>query len=103
MVPHFLFPFKLNGNAFAVIEQDTQQEVQQCVVILLLTPTGSRLVSPDYGTPEILYSQLPVNIPAILAKLSDWEPRASVALAQTLNTVNAMISYIRVNVTGGTS
>lgn len=103
MVPHFLFPFQLNGDAFAVVEQDTPQEVQQCVEILLLTPVDSRLVLPDYGTPETLYTQLPVNVPAILAKLNNWEPRAAVALSQTLDTINEMVTYLRVNVTGGTS
>lgn len=103
MVPHFLFPFQLNGNAFAVIEQDTSQEIQQCVEILLLTPIDSRLVLPDYGTPETLFTQQPVNVPAILAKLNNWEPRAAVTLAQTLNTINEMVSYILVKVTGGTS
>lgn len=103
MVPHFLFPFQLNGDAFAVIEQDTPQEIQQCVEILLLTPTGSRLVLPDYGTPETLYTQLPVNTAAILSKLNNWEPRAQVNLQETVDTIDEMVSYIRVNVTGGVS
>jgi phage baseplate assembly protein W len=102
MVPHFAFPFRLNGNSFAVIEQDTVQEVQQCVVILLLTPAGSRLVLPNYGTPETLYTQTPANVAGILARLTNWEPRASVALNQTIDTIQQMVSHIRVNVTGGT-
>lgn len=101
MVPHFSYPFQLDGNSFAVIEQDTAQEVQQCVVILLLTPQGSRLVLPDYGTPETLYTQVPANVAGILAQLTFWEPRAAVSLDQTVDTVQEMISYIRVNVTGG--
>lgn len=103
MVPHFLFPFQLNGDAFAVVEQDTPQEVQQCVEILLLTPTGSRFVLPDYGTPETLYTQMPANVAGILAKLNNWEPRAAVTLQETLDTIDEMVSYIRVNVTGGVS
>jgi phage baseplate assembly protein W len=102
MVPHFAFPFQLNGNSFSVVEQDTHQEVQQCVEILLLTPTGSRMVLPDYGTPETIYTQVPTNTAAIIAKLNNWEPRAAVSLDQTLNTINQLISYIRINITGGT-
>lgn len=101
MVPHFQFPFQLNGDSFAVIEQDTTQEVQQCVEILLLTPVNSRLVLPDYGTPETLYAQLPINVPAILAKLNNWEPRAAGDLEQTLDTIDQMVTYIQVNVAGG--
>jgi phage baseplate assembly protein W len=99
-VPHFTFPFALNGNSFGVVEQDTIEEIQQCVEILLLTPSGSRLVLPDYGTPETLFAQMPINVPAILNKLNKWEPRAAVTLDQTLGTIQTTAS-IQVNVSTG--
>lgn len=100
IVPHFSFPFHTDGTSFAVVEQDTQEEIQQCVEILLLTPSDSRLVLPEYGTPETLFTQVPVNVSAIISKLNEWEPRAAVDFNQTVDTVNQMVSHIGVSVDG---
>jgi phage baseplate assembly protein W len=102
LVPHFKFPFTVNGSSFTVREQDTTGEIQDCVTVLLLTPTDSRMVLPDYGTPELLFSELPANIPAILANCNKWEPRATVTLTETLDAIDEKIATVQVQITGGT-
>ena len=94
-VPHFAFPLQMNGSTFLVREQDTTEEIQDCVLVLLLTPLGSR-------TPEVLYSQMPPNIPAILAECNTWEQRALVDLDTTINTLDEKIVTLTASVTGGT-
>ena len=101
-VPHFAFPLQMNGSTFLVREQDTTEEIQDCVLVLLLTPLGSRMVLPSYGTPEVLYSQMPPNIPAILAECNTWEQRALVDLDTTINTLDEKIVTLTASVTGGT-
>jgi phage baseplate assembly protein W len=102
-VPHFAFPFEPNGNAFAVREQDTSEEIQDCVLVLLLTPKGSRMVLPSYGTPEILFSQMPPNIPEIISECNQWEPRAIIDLEATLDTIDQTVVTITAAITGGSS
>jgi phage baseplate assembly protein W len=101
LIPHFSFPFRPDGTSFAVVEQDTPSEIQDCVQVCMLTPPGSRLVEPDYGVPEILYSQFPANIPGIIAALARWEPRASVTLDETLNTIDQKVAYLQIAISGG--
>jgi len=103
MVPHFAFPFHVDGSSFGVREQDTVEEIQDCVIVLILTPEGSRLVLPDYGTPELLYSQTPANVSAVLANCNKWEPRATTTLTETLTTFDEKIANIQAQITGGTS
>lgn len=101
MVPHFAFPFAMSGTSYAVHEQDSVDEIQDCVEVLLLTPHGSRVVLPDYGTPEVLYSQAPANIPAILALCNQWETRAAVTLVETLDTLDQKIAHMQAQIIGG--
>jgi len=103
MVPHFTFPFAVDGASFGVREQDSTGEIQDCVEVLLLTPIDSRMVLPDYGTPELLFSELPANIPAILANCNKWEPRAGLTLTETLNAIDEKIVSVQVQIIGGTS
>ena len=101
MVPHFAFPFALNCTACAVVEQDSSQDIQTCVEVCLMTPPGSRIVLMDYGVPEVLYSQAPVNIPAIIAALNKWEPRGATTISETIDTLDQKIVHMQVNTTRG--
>jgi phage baseplate assembly protein W len=101
IVPHFRFPFGLDGASFGVNEQDTHDEIQDCVAVLISTPTGSRMVQPDYGVDEALFQQVPVDMTSIVTALTQWEPRAVITLTQTLSTVDEKILHIRARVTGG--
>jgi hypothetical protein len=50
-VPHLSVPFHLSGSGrFAVVEQDSDAELIQCVAVCLATPEGSRAEVPDYGS-----------------------------------------------------
>lgn len=100
-ISHFSFPFTIQNGQMLTCEQDSIEEIQDCVEVLLLTPTGSRLVFPSYGTPELLFSQSPANIPAIINQCNKHEPRAILVLQETLNTLDEKISTIQAQITGG--
>lgn len=74
-VPHLQVPFALNqdGSA-AVIEQDTTQEVSQCVRVLLATMRGTRQYVPGYGVADPTF--VGPDITDIQAAIAKWEPRA---------------------------
>lgn len=79
-IPHFRFPFQVVGTSVATVEQDSQREIEQCVVAALSTRIGSRLEEPEYGIPDQLFELLPPspNMDAVLAAIEEWEPRAKV-------------------------
>lgn len=94
MVPHFQFPFSILGGHVQVTEQDTQDEIDDCVLVLLLTPVNSREVLPGYGTPETLFAQQPLPIAQILSQVRQWESRASVLMNVSIDELNEKITYL---------
>ena len=101
MVPHFAFPFSVNGSSFTVREQDTIGEIQDCVTVLALTPIGTRTVLPGYGVPELLYSQAPASTAAILSACNRWEPRASLDIVTSIDAFDEKMLHVAMNIAGG--
>lgn len=84
--PHFSFPFEFKEHAnkahFHEVEQDSIHDVINCVTAIFLTHIGWRDESPDFGTPELTFQKLPLNIDGIMALIADQEPRAVVMIEQ---------------------
>lgn len=80
--PHLGLPFRLSGSSFAVTEQDSSEEVSDCVEAVLRTPQGSRIDVPAFGRPDDTFAQLgkaAPNAEPYLAAIEEWEPRATVS------------------------
>lgn len=77
--PHLAFPFRCENGRVAVIEQNSIQEVVQCVLACLSTPYGSRQDDPEYGIDAGLFSKQSIrqDVAPILAAVEEAEPRAS--------------------------
>jgi phage baseplate assembly protein W len=77
-VPHFSFPFRFSGSDFAVVEQDSKKEIEDCTEAVLRTPVGSRLDQPELGIPDETFTQLGPNPSAAvyLDAVEQFEPRA---------------------------
>lgn len=78
MPDHFSIPFEydLTGSA-AVLQQDTIEEVSQCVRVLLSTPTGTRVEQFDYGIPDPTFTDEAHMVAQITSAVGRWEPRAA--------------------------
>jgi hypothetical protein len=48
-IPQFSMPLRVVGGRFAVVEQDSPDEIRDQVEALIRTPQGSRLDLPDFG------------------------------------------------------
>ena len=46
--PHLKVPFQIVGPRAQVLEQDTHEEIAQCVEVILRYPLGVRLDLPDF-------------------------------------------------------
>lgn len=78
-IPHFALPLRLDGiGRLATIEQDSADEIAQCVAVILATPEGSRVEVPDFGIPRLEFN-LP-DTADIIAAVQEWEPRADLSL-----------------------
>jgi phage baseplate assembly protein W len=77
--PHFVFPFRVLNGSVVVVEQDSEEDIRQCIYVSLATREGSRMEDPDYGVPDQLFKKLAIdpNADAVLAAVEDDEPRAA--------------------------
>lgn len=76
MIPHLAVPFRIVGQAAAVVEQDTDADVHQNVRVILATKLDGRPVVPRFGIsdPTFRYGVDPEEIRQAVAL---WEDRAS--------------------------
>jgi phage baseplate assembly protein W len=85
MVPHFAIPFRVDASgSAAVLDQDTFEEIAQCVGVLFSTTRGERIELPEYGIPDQVF--LPENLvdtSELAAAIGKWEPRATALVHST--------------------
>ena len=80
MIPHLDIPFRLSPTGgFAVVDQDSNVDVANCVAAVLATPVGSRVEVPEFGIPSPEF--VGPDIDAMVAGVAEWEPRADVDVA----------------------
>lgn len=101
--PHFSLPFRFdtqpNGTlAAAVTEQDSVDEVADCVVRITNTPIGTRDELPEFGVTVPLFEQTPVNVERLVSEIREWEPRASLSGSQRIDSLDELLTNIRLDV-----
>ena len=81
-IPHLRLPFRIGPTGAAeVVEQDSYEEIAQCVEVLLTTRQGDRLAVADYGVPDqVFLNENEVSAASLASLVQKWEPRAVVAL-----------------------
>jgi phage baseplate assembly protein W len=100
LVPHFRFPFDLVNGAVATVEQDTPEEINQCVAVLLATEQGERLEVLDYGVAGLLFAT-DLDHHAIGAQIERWEPRALAGVSDEIDGMDVTIRTLIASVTQG--
>lgn len=75
VLAHLAATLSLQGDgSFAYWNQDTIDDVGQCVEMVVGTPAGMRTVVPGFGIPDITFTQ--PNQQEIVNAIRIWEPRA---------------------------
>jgi phage baseplate assembly protein W len=97
-IPHFSFPFRrtANGKTVEVVEQDMDDEILDCIEVLLTTERGERIELPDYGLPDPLFIQGGTSLEMVRQIIATWEPRANATVTRT--ELVDMLDRIRIEV-----
>lgn len=96
--PHFALPFRfVNGHA-AEVEQDTVEDIAACVEAVLRTRPGERDELPEFGTPDLTFTQRPVDTDALLDAVEEWEPRARLLVEERPDLFDETVARVRVAV-----
>jgi phage baseplate assembly protein W len=79
LAPHLGFPISLtpDGRRLVIREQDSIEDIEDCVEVVLSTAVGERQEQPDYGTPDQAFRERGVDVGRLRAAVERWEPRAA--------------------------
>lgn len=98
-IPHIAIPFtvSISDGTAAVVEQDTGEEITQCVAMLVGSRPGDRQAVPTYGLPDPTFTG--INPIILQTSTATWEPRATVSVQSTPSNDEQVV----VSVKGGTN
>lgn len=84
IIPKFKVPFKVENGQAQVIEQDTADEVAQCVEAVIRTEVGTRDDRPQFGIADVAFTQGDSAASVIRQAVNRWEPRASTDVVEEI-------------------
>lgn len=97
--PHFRFPFKFTAAGPAdVMEQDSSEDIAQCVEIILRFPLGMRIDIPEFGISDQTFREKGPDLNELRTAIARWEPRADIVMDQTLD---ELIGRAHIKLRGG--
>ncbi len=97
-IPHFDYPFRFVGGRSAVVQQDSLDDVKNCVIAALKTERGTRAWVPQFGITDPTFEEQPVHLNQMEREINDSEPRAIVDMRQATPPTDTLASRIVVGV-----
>lgn len=80
-IPHLDLPFRiLSSRRAAVVEQDSESEIENCVETILRYTHGDRPERPTFGIPDLTFSFPNPSVPVITDWITQWEPRTTMVV-----------------------
>jgi phage baseplate assembly protein W len=95
-VPHFSLPFRFVSPQAAVSEQDSLDEIADCVYAILVCPLGFRVESPLFGLPDQTFAMASPDLDEIRNTIESWEPRAAALLSERPDVLDELIARVEV-------
>ncbi len=82
-VPHFAQPFEFNNKGVVkTVEQDSEQDILDCVLRICLCPEGFREDQPEFGLPELAFQTIPLDLKAVEEAIERFEPRCTTQIVE---------------------
>jgi len=97
-VPHFDLPFRLGKTGANVVEQDSLDDVANCVVAIASTHVGWREEVPTFGVPDYALHMQPLHPEDINSVISDQEPRAVLIVNERMDMADTLVDHINIGV-----
>jgi len=97
-VPHFALPFQLGPAGAPVVEQDSIDDIANCVTAIAVTHIGWRAEVPTFGIPDLVLRRVPIGAEDINSWISNQEPRALLTVEERPDKVDSLIDYINIGV-----
>lgn len=95
LVPHISMPFRFNPDGTVpVVEQDSDEEIWDCVRTVVRTAKGSRLEDPDLGVIPLEFQEQPVDASQVESSVTDAEPRAITLISEFPDEFQALVDHV---------
>ena len=99
--PHFALPFRFIAGTAAVTEQDSTEEVMDCVQAIVRYTHGDRTELPEFGLPDLLFTTGDIDTELIDQLIQEWEPRAESLSEEIPDEYDQTIRHILIQAQGG--
>ena len=97
--PHFSLPLRFDRDHFVVSEQDSEEEILNCIEVICRYTQGDRPEKPTFGIPEQTFATPNPDEDLIRASITEWEDRVNTNVGHTvLDKINPLIQNISVEV-----
>jgi hypothetical protein len=100
-VPHFDLPFRFAGGAAVVNEQDSPDEIVCCVEAILRYRQGQRTDLPEFGIPDVTFTEGEVDEEELREIVGEWEERADLYVEPEFDPLDEGLERIGFYVSGG--
>jgi phage baseplate assembly protein W len=94
--PHFSYPFRLDGDKVAVVEQDTVEHVHSCENVIVRCPLGFRDERPEFGWPFPEFANIPIKVSGLEEALRTFEPRGRARAEEYADAAENAVRHISV-------
>lgn len=94
-LPHFSYPFRFSSPQVAVSEQDSLDDISDCVLAILSYPQGYRVELPEFGLPDPTFSSPGVDVDVFRQTVEYWEPRALAAFNAQPDQLDELIAHVQ--------
>ena len=96
--PHFDLPFRLGKSGANLVEQDSLEDVVNCVVSIMSTHVGFRDEQPEFGIPDLAMRRMPIGEDDIHTLVGEQEPRALMIVNEYPDQVYRFVDHINIGV-----
>ena len=87
---HLSSPLTFNNHGVAkTLVQGSPAEISNCVLDITLCFIGFREDLPEFGVPDLLFTQVPVDVEELQRAIARWEPRAQLTTGETEELVSS--------------
>lgn len=101
-IPHMRLPMQVFAGEFQTVEQDTTDEIMQCARAVVGTVRGQREELPEFGLDvDLTFLIKDIDVTRVEAALAEWEPRAAATIETAPQSLDALLTTLRILVEEG--
>ena len=96
ITPQWDLPFTFTGDSVREIEQGSDEDIQNCIWVILSYEPGQLICNPDFGVLESVFRKSGTNLDVIRQAITRWEDRADELIDRDPNWYKTMIDTITI-------